>query len=147
MGAICFKTSTDSGPMPESVMIPLSSGRSSTLTKPARPYLLESATSQVSSARSFIALITSAPSANWVVRPRSEVNPSVPTKAIRALNRRIEASAGTPVADLDLDADPDQDARLRADVGLLAAHPLIGGRATVGGFRYDVDTGRLEQVC
>ena len=63
------------------------------------------------------------------------------------LRRRIENSAGTDASDLELDADPDQEGRLRADVALLAAHPLIAGRATVGGFRYDVDTGRLHQLC
>ncbi len=63
------------------------------------------------------------------------------------LHRRIAATAGVDEIDLDLGADPDQERRLRADVAMLSAHPLIAGRAGVGGFRYDVDTGRLEQVC
>ena len=44
-------------------------------------------------------------------------------------------------------ADPDQEARLRADVATLRADPLVASRATVGGFRYDVYTGRLTQLC
>jgi carbonic anhydrase len=30
---------------------------------------------------------------------------------------------------------------------LLSEHPLIAGRAEVGGFVYDVDSGLLTQVC
>lgn len=63
------------------------------------------------------------------------------------LLRRIEDASGTDPGDLHLGADPDQERRLRADVELLASHPLIAGRARVGGFRYDVDSGRLEQLC
>lgn len=63
------------------------------------------------------------------------------------LHRRIAASTGSDSIDLELGADPDQLGRLQADVDLLARHPLIAGRATVGGFRYDVDSGLLDQVC
>ena len=41
---------------------------------------------------------------------------------------------------------PDQHAALVEDVHRVASHPLIQGRAQVGGFLYDVDTGRLEQL-
>ncbi len=44
-------------------------------------------------------------------------------------------------------ADPDQEGRVRADVALLRDHPALAGRVRVGGFVYDVDDGRLRQVC
>jgi carbonic anhydrase len=30
---------------------------------------------------------------------------------------------------------------------MVATHPLIAGRAEVGGFSYDVDSGLLTQIC
>ncbi|MFX0538346.1 beta-class carbonic anhydrase [Ornithinimicrobium sp. Y1847] len=41
---------------------------------------------------------------------------------------------------------PDQKAALMEDVRRVSTHPLIAGRVEVGGFIYDVDTGRLDQV-
>ncbi|WP_298750831.1 carbonic anhydrase [uncultured Serinicoccus sp.] len=41
---------------------------------------------------------------------------------------------------------PDQEAALAEDVHRVTSHPLIQDRAEVGGFRYDVDTGRLTQL-
>lgn len=63
------------------------------------------------------------------------------------LVRRIAQTSGADASGLEFGADPDQLGRLRADVALLANHPLIAGRAQVGGFSYDVDSGLLEQVC
>lgn len=63
------------------------------------------------------------------------------------LRRRIAEVTGADATGLEFGADTDQVGRLRADVQLLATHPLIAGRAQVGGFRYDVDTGLLEQLC
>lgn len=40
---------------------------------------------------------------------------------------------------------PDQRAALVEDVRRVTTHPLIQGRAEVGGFVYDVDSGRLTQ--
>jgi len=40
----------------------------------------------------------------------------------------------------------DQEAALRDDVARVQAHPLIPDSVAVGGFMYDVDTGRLRQV-
>jgi carbonic anhydrase len=40
----------------------------------------------------------------------------------------------------------DQVDALRHDVAAIRTHPLIGDRALVGGFLYDVDTGLLKQV-
>jgi carbonic anhydrase len=41
---------------------------------------------------------------------------------------------------------PDQHAALVEDVHRVTSHPLIQGRAQVGGFLYDVDSGRLNQL-
>ncbi|MFK5634721.1 MULTISPECIES: beta-class carbonic anhydrase [unclassified Ornithinimicrobium] len=41
---------------------------------------------------------------------------------------------------------PDQRAALVEDVRRVGTHPLVRGRAEVGGFLYDVDTGLLEQL-
>ncbi|WP_149814783.1 beta-class carbonic anhydrase [Serinicoccus marinus] len=41
---------------------------------------------------------------------------------------------------------PDQQAVLAEDVHRVTSHPLIQGRVEVGGFLYDVDTGRLTQL-
>jgi len=64
-----------------------------------------------------------------------------------SLHRRIAQATGADTTDLEFGADIDQVGRLRADVQLLSTHPLIAGRAQVGGFRYDVDTGLLEELC
>ncbi|MCB0910207.1 MAG: carbonic anhydrase [Propionibacteriaceae bacterium] len=63
------------------------------------------------------------------------------------LRRRITEASGLDASGYDFGADPDQSGRLRADVELLASHPLIAGRAAVAGLHYDVDTGLLERVC
>lgn len=63
------------------------------------------------------------------------------------IQRRVTLAAGTDVAGMHFDADPNQLAHLRADVTMVAEHPLIAGKAQVGGFHYDVDTGLLEQIC
>jgi carbonic anhydrase len=63
------------------------------------------------------------------------------------IRSRVAHSAGTEHIEMRFDADPDQLARLRADVAVVTNHPLITGRAQVGGFHYDVDTGLIEQIC
>jgi len=63
------------------------------------------------------------------------------------LQRRIRQASGRDARGIEFGADPDQFARLRADVQLLTGHPLITGQALVGGFHYDVDSGLLEQIC
>jgi len=63
------------------------------------------------------------------------------------LARRVTEASGIDASGHVFGADPDQFTHLRADVRLLAEHPLIAGRALVGGFHYDVDSGLLEQIC
>jgi carbonic anhydrase len=59
---------------------------------------------------------------------------------------RVKATTGDDLTDLTLGASTDQRARLVQDVQSLRANPHIAGRALVGGFTYDVDTGALNQV-
>lgn len=40
----------------------------------------------------------------------------------------------------------DQEAALRDDVARVSAHPLVPGSVAVGGFLYDVDTGRITRL-
>lgn len=64
----------------------------------------------------------------------------------RAIAEKVLASTGTDLTGMVLGSTPDQPAGLRYDVNLLRTHPLMQGRAEIGGFLYDVDTGRLDQV-
>lgn len=63
------------------------------------------------------------------------------------MRRRVAEASGRDASGLAVGATPDQEGRLRTDVTLLSQHPLIEGRAQVGGFLYDVDTGLLTRVC
>lgn len=60
--------------------------------------------------------------------------------------QRIRQESGGEVGDLVLGADPDQRGRLHTDLEQLRSHPLIAGRARVGGFVYDVESGLLTPV-
>lgn len=62
------------------------------------------------------------------------------------LRDRISASSGTSAAWQGFHVVTDQVAALRADLAAVRSHPLIAGRAIVGGFIYDVDTGLLRPV-
>jgi carbonic anhydrase len=59
---------------------------------------------------------------------------------------KARAATGEDLSDLRIGASPDQHARLVEDVTALREHPHVAGRAVVGGFLYDVDTGALTQV-
>ena len=59
---------------------------------------------------------------------------------------KARAATGEDLSDMRIGASPDQHARLLEDVTALREHPHIAGRALVGGFLYDVDTGALTQV-
>ena len=62
------------------------------------------------------------------------------------LRDKVSASAGQDAWWQHFHVVPDQEAALVEDVRRVTTHPLIQGRAEVGGFRYDVDTGRLSQL-
>jgi len=62
------------------------------------------------------------------------------------IRRTIAERTGHDTSWISFGAHPDQQARLQADVDMVGSHPLIKGYAEVGGFMYDVDTGRLTQV-
>lgn len=59
---------------------------------------------------------------------------------------KVRLATGADVSQLKIGASADQLSRLQEDVAVLREHPLIAGRAAIGGFRYDVDTGRLDQL-
>jgi carbonic anhydrase len=62
------------------------------------------------------------------------------------LRAKVELAAGKPAGFLPIDVVPDQLEALRHDVTAVRDHPLIGDDVLVGGFMYDVDTGRLTQI-
>jgi carbonic anhydrase len=59
---------------------------------------------------------------------------------------RVKETTGDDLSDLRIGASTDQRARLVEDVETLRENPHIKGRALVGGFLYDVDTGALTQI-
>jgi carbonic anhydrase len=61
------------------------------------------------------------------------------------LRDRMRDACGPDVELPTFGAEPDQLAALRHDVARVREHPLIPDSVAVGGFRYDVDTGRLTQ--
>ena len=61
---------------------------------------------------------------------------------LRAL---IGEKAGSDASWQGFHVIPDQDAALKADVAAVRSHPLIPETISVGGFIYDVDTGRLDR--
>lgn len=61
------------------------------------------------------------------------------------VRRRVGESAGVDASWQRFGVVRDQEEALRQDVAAVRAHPLIGERALVGGFVYDVDTGLIAQ--
>ncbi|GAA1911146.1 carbonic anhydrase [Nocardioides lentus] len=62
------------------------------------------------------------------------------------LRRRVGESAGQDASWQSFGVVEDQEATLRADVAAVRSHPLVPDSVKVGGFLYDVDSGRLRQV-
>lgn len=60
---------------------------------------------------------------------------------------QVRETTGADLSSMRLGASPDQQGNLVRDVDRLRSHRLVLGRAAVGGFLYDVDTGRLRQVA
>lgn len=61
------------------------------------------------------------------------------------LRDMVSASAGQDVSWYPFHVVEDQDATLREDIRRIRTHPLVPGDVAIGGFIYDVDTGRLDQ--
>jgi carbonic anhydrase len=61
------------------------------------------------------------------------------------LQERVSASAGVDASGQRFHVVTDQLAALTEDVDRVRSHPLIPGHVKVGGFIYDVDTGRLNR--
>ena len=62
------------------------------------------------------------------------------------LRERVTEASGQDASWETFGAIDDQEAALRDDVARVVAHPLIPESVAVGGFLYDVDTGRLTQL-
>ena len=61
------------------------------------------------------------------------------------LRERVGASAGVDASWQSFGVVPDQLAALEDDIAKVNSHPLIPDDVPVGGFVYDVDTGRLDR--
>ena len=69
------------------------------------------------------------------------------TTTLRAISGTVRAGGRIVFDGRDVRGlRPDQVAALRQDLAAVRSHPLIGDRAQVAGFIYDVDTGLLEPV-
>ena len=62
------------------------------------------------------------------------------------LRAAVSRSSGQDAGQATFNVVPDQEQALQEDVARVRTHPLIPAEVAVGGFRYDVDTGRLEQL-
>jgi carbonic anhydrase len=63
-----------------------------------------------------------------------------------AVHAAVEAAGGPDTRSLAFLVAPDQEATVREDVQRIRAWPFLS-RLEVGGFIYDVDTGRLTRLC
>ncbi len=62
------------------------------------------------------------------------------------LRERVGKASGLDATWETFGAIEDQEAALRDDVARVRAHPLIADSVAVGGFLYDVDTGRITRL-
>jgi carbonic anhydrase len=62
------------------------------------------------------------------------------------LHEAVRAAGAPDTRQLNFRVAPDQEGALRADIDLLRATPHLQ-TTLVGGFLYDVSTGRLRQIC
>lgn len=63
------------------------------------------------------------------------------------LRERVALASGRDASGLIFGADTDRIGHLRGDIDSLRQHRLVGPFAQIGGFDYDVDSGRLAQVA
>lgn len=71
---------------------------------------------------------------------------AVATSTEEELREQVGASAGLDASWQPFHVVDDQAAALEADVQMVRSHPLIPDSVLVGGFLYDVDTGRLQPM-
>ena len=62
------------------------------------------------------------------------------------IHAAIRAAGGPDTRSISFLTSVDQESALRADVQRVRSWPYLGN-VTVGGFLYDLDTGRVRQVC
>lgn len=62
------------------------------------------------------------------------------------LRTRVSEASGQDASWARFGAVDDQEAALREDVARVRTHPLVDESVAVGGFLYDVDTGRLNRL-
>jgi carbonic anhydrase len=67
------------------------------------------------------------------------------SSTLEELRTRVGESAGQDASWQTFGVVADQDAALADDVRSVRAHPLIPDSVQVGGFLYDVDTGRITR--
>ena len=70
---------------------------------------------------------------------------AVASKSTEEILSQVATSSGQDASGLDFEAVSDQLEALADDVQKLRTHPLVPRSTVVGGFIYDVDTGRIEQ--
>lgn len=63
-----------------------------------------------------------------------------------ALAESVRQASGVDLDGLPLGASTDQDRLLVEDVNRLRHHRLVGDRAAIAGFKYDVDSGLLDRL-
>ncbi len=68
------------------------------------------------------------------------------SSTLEEVQRRVGESAGQDASWLTFGVVADQERALRADVAKVRSHPLVPDSVAVGGFLYDVDSGRLRRV-
>lgn len=71
---------------------------------------------------------------------------AVATSTEEELRAKVGASAGLDASWQTFHVVDDQAVALESDVQMVRSHPLIPDSVLVGGFLYDVDTGRLQPM-
>jgi carbonic anhydrase len=68
------------------------------------------------------------------------------SSTLEEVQQQVGVSSGQDASWLTFGVVDDQVRALRADVAKVRSHPLIPSAVAVGGFLYDVDTGRLDRL-
>ena len=76
----------------------------------------------------------------------AHTNCRMATDSEQDVHDEIRATGGPDTRSITFLTTADQEAALRADVQRARSWPFLG-EVTVGGFLYDLDTGRLARIC